>query len=79
MWYLVDFELEALMMLDCKYQEMCELYCHFDALSLCEVWMDLYEQILAVQSSSVAPMDKFESRRSWHLTIGDRVGSQLIE
>ena len=47
-------------MLGCYYHEMCEMCCHFDASHLWEVWIDLYEQILKVQSTSSAPMAEYE-------------------
>ena len=59
-------------MLDCNYQVMYEICCHFDTSHLWEVWTDLYKQSLEVKSTCLAPMDKSElwGRWSWLLAIG---------
>ena len=64
--------LDWFFMLDCNYQEMCELCGPVDASHLWEVWIDLCEQILEVQSSSLAPKDEFEVEGpdTWQLVTG---------
>ena len=41
-------------------QEMLELCCHFDALHLLQIGIDIYEQILGLHRNSLEPMDEFE-------------------
>ena len=41
-------------MLDCHYQDMCELYCYLDVSYLWKALKDLYEDILELQSTSIA-------------------------
>ena len=45
------------------------------------MWIDLYEQMVEVQNTSLVTIDEFElwSRRSYQLEIGDREGSKVSE